>query len=50
MFKFMFLFPHQIMLKTNELGVKMDWTKMNYFSNTRIKVRGPIASYFYVFY
>ena len=36
-FKFMFL-PHQIMLKMNELFLKIDLTTMAYFANIRSKV------------
>ena len=41
-FKFMFL-PHQIMLKMNELVLKIDLTTMAYFANIRSKVRDLVC-------
>ena len=41
-FKFMFL-PHQIMLKMNELFLKIALTTMAYFANIRSKVRDLVC-------
>ena len=46
MFKFMLLWPHQIMPKMNGLCVKIDLTEVAYFGNTRSKVGILSAIYF----
>ena len=43
MFKFMLLWPHQIMSKMNGLCVKIDLTEVAYFGNTRSKVRDLVC-------
>lgn len=43
MFRFMFLYPYQIMCTTNELCVKTDLTRVVYGGNTRAKVEDPVG-------
>ena len=40
-FKYMFLDPHQIIRKMNELSVKSDLTEVAYYCNTPSQVVGP---------
>ena len=46
----MFLCPHQIMQKMNELCVNMGSVRAGYLGNTRSKVGGPLTSSFYVWF